>query len=70
MLYVAENFSRQVGIQVMLIRLSLIFCNHTETKCEENGGSANVEPDYWPRQNGDIGTGFTEYGGNEEFRLK
>lgn len=54
----------------MLIRLSLIFCNHTETKCEENGGSANVEPDYWPRQNGDIGTGFTEYGGNEEFRLK
>lgn len=47
----------------------LIFGNHTETKCEENGGSANVEPDYWPRQNGDVGTGFTEYG-EIEFRLK
>lgn len=28
--------------------------------------SANVEPEYWPRQNGDVGTGFTDYGGIED----
>lgn len=47
--------------------MGLIFANHTETKCEENGGSVNVEPDYWPRQNGNVSTG---YEGIEEFRLK
>lgn len=50
--------------------MCLSFGDHTETKCEANRGSANVEPDYWLRQNGDVGTGFTEYGEIEEFRLK